>query len=238
MVRVKRLQVTAHLGDPCASFFPATGDALSFVQQLVTKDSWIVAIHRAGDAVATRGDLLDMLTIESARSFIGVELHRDFVVDAERSCVVVSAIDSGPTQVLRHASCVAPPISETKLHAQSVARGFSQHLIEEHELSFVPFVRLVPKRMRAWPIVEVLNWIYIIRAAFARSPHAHDFDSYSRCLLECLRHARAIFVAIQHRNIRADKAKRPTIDYKTKVIALHKARATALTGAAPVRDSK
>src|SRR2546423_13584114 len=107
-----------------------------------------------------------MLAIEPTRNFIRVELHRDFVVDAERSFVVIGSIDPHPPQVLCYASRIAPPVSQTKLHAQPAARGFSQHLIEKHELSFVPFVRFVSKRMRARPIVEVLDWFYVIRATF------------------------------------------------------------------------
>ena len=42
----------------------------------------------------------------------------------------------------------------------------------------------------------------------------------------------------RNRNARRPLVERPTIDYKAKAIALHKARTTALTGAAPVRDSK
>src|SRR5260221_7093988 len=154
-----------------------SSQALGFVHQLVTENSRIIAVHHAGYAVAPGNDFFDMFAIQAAGSLVRIEQHRLFLVDTVRVLVVIGAVDAGPSQVLCDAAGVAPPICQTELHAQSVARGFRNHAIEKNKLVFVPFAWLEPKIMYPWPVIDVSDGLDVIRPTFARRPHAHDLDA-------------------------------------------------------------
>src|SRR5262249_16955156 len=135
MIRIKRLEITAHLRDPRAPLIPATSHTLPFVYQLVSEDCRIIAIKNSRDCIAACSNFLDVLVIKSASSLVRVKLHRLFFVDAERLLVVICAFNARPAQVLRDAARIAPPVNETQLHADILARGFGDHLIEKNKLS-------------------------------------------------------------------------------------------------------
>ena len=140
MIGIKRFQIGAHLRHPGAALGPAPGHTLCFIHQLVTKDCRIVAVHDAADAIAPGSNFLEMLAIKAARGLVRIKLHRLFIVDAERIFVVVGPGNSGPSQVLRDAAGVPPPVRQAQLHPQAIARSFDQHAIEKDELLFVPLV--------------------------------------------------------------------------------------------------
>ena len=174
VIGIKRLQIIAHLFQPCAPFFPTASQALRLVHQLIAEDGRIVAIQEPRDAVAARGDLLDVPAVKPSRHLVRIELHRLFVVDAERKLVVIRAIDSGPAQVLGYAASVAPPIAEAKLHLQSVMRGFGDNAIEKNKLGFVPLVRRTTKPTITLPVIRRLH---VGQTAFPRSPNPHNAHS-------------------------------------------------------------
>src|SRR6266481_4500196 len=201
MIGIERLQIRAHLSQPRPALRPVSDQALGFVHQLVPKDGRIISIVYASDAVAPSRDFLDVLAIKTTSSLIGIKQHRRFFVDAERIFVVIGALDTGPTQVLRDAARVAPPVRQTELHAEAVTRGFGYNPIEKNELIFIPDIRLETKIVGARPVVKIADRLNVIWPAFARRPNAHDFDAQARSLLHSLRYARAIFVAIHHGHI-------------------------------------
>ena len=57
----------------------------------------------------------------------------------------------------------------------------------------------------------------VVRAAFAERPNAHNFDTRLRRLAQRLGHARAIFVAVHHGDVGADKPERFPTDKETSV---------------------
>src|SRR5437867_4003357 len=81
--------------------------------------------------------------------------------------------------------------------------------------------------MSARPVFEIGDWLYVFGAPFARSPNTHDLDSGLRRTPQGLGHARAVIVAIHHRDIGADETKRPPVDFKSRAIGLHKTRTPA-----------
>src|SRR2546430_17675104 len=92
--------------------------------------------------------------------------------------------------------------------------------------------------MPAGPVIELSDWLYVVRSTFTRSPNAHDFDSHARSLSQSLWHARAIVLAIHHRNVRAHEAKRPPVDHEPATLSLHKPRPGATCIAAPTGNQK
>src|ERR1041385_4855795 len=112
-----------------------------------------------------------MLTIEPPRFFVGIKQHRAFRINSKTILFVSGIVDAGPTQILRNAASVAPPVYETQLHQQFVSRCFGQHFIEVDEFLFVPLSWRPTKRMRARPVGEVGDWSNIARAALARCPN-------------------------------------------------------------------
>src|SRR5437868_2934439 len=92
--------------------------------------------------------------------------------------------------------------------------------------------------MRARPVIEFGDWLYVVRSTFTRGPNAHDFDSDARSLSQSLRHARAIVITIHHGNVRTHETKRPPVDYETAIRSLHKTRPAATSTAAPTGNQK
>src|ERR1051325_7077635 len=163
-----------------------------------------------------------MLAIEASRFRVSIKEDRLLVVDAELVTVIGSIVDSGPAQVLRHATGIAPPVSQTQLHVDVVLRSLGDHLIEVHEHLFIPLSGRESKVMIPRPVLEVGHRLNIVWTTFTGGPHAHDSDSGLRRLAQCLWHTRAIFVAIHHRDIRADKAKWFITDKETPAALAHK----------------
>src|SRR5713226_7503249 len=148
---------------------------------------------------------------------------------------------SAPLTPAQRRYWVAPPVSQTQLHAQTVARRLLQHEVEKRKLGFVPFIGLVTKRMRAWPVVVIRDRLDVFRAAFARSPHAHDFDSGLRRLAQSLAHHSPIVIAIHHGHVRADKAKRLSVEHEPGAVGLHESGTSGpgtIFDAAPARQRK
>src|SRR6185436_18786606 len=83
VIRIERLQITAHLRNPCPAFRPATRHRLGFIDQLPTKNIRVVAVEDASYRVAPGCNFFQMFAIEAARLIIGEEEHRAFRVDAE-----------------------------------------------------------------------------------------------------------------------------------------------------------
>src|SRR5262245_27862200 len=81
---------------------------------------------------------------------------------------------------------------------------------------FVPLTGSKAKRMRARPVFKVGDWLYVVRSAFAECPNANHFYSELGCLFKCLGHARTIFVAIHHCDVRSSETKRPAVDFETR----------------------
>src|SRR6185503_18473776 len=108
------------------------------------------------------------------------------------------------------------------------------HTIEKDKLSFVPLPGLEPKVMCSRPVVEIRNWLDVIRPAFTRRPHAYDLDSQTGGLLQSLRHAGAIFVAVHHGHVRAYEAKRLAVDHESSTVGLHKRGPAPTPFAAPL----
>src|SRR5437762_8338154 len=92
--------------------------------------------------------------------------------------------------------------------------------------------------MRARPIIELSDRLYVVWSTFPRSPHAHDFDSYLCGLPQSLRHARAVVVAIHNGNVRAHETKRSLVDHESAIFSLHKTRTGATCVAAPTGNHK
>src|SRR5260370_17708531 len=76
--------------------------------------------------------------------------------------------------------------------------------------------------MRARPVVEVRDRFDVVRPAFARSPHAYDFDSHLRRLSQSPGHARAIVIAVHHGHIRANESKWFSVEDESRSLCLHK----------------
>src|SRR5262249_19291168 len=238
MIRIERLQVATHLSKPGPALFPTTRYALRFVHQFITEDGWIVAVENPVDGVAPRRNPLEVRAIEFPRRLVGIKLHRLLDIDAKRKTVVVGAVDAGPTQVLGDTAGVAPPVRQAELYPQIILRSFGQNLIEKNQLGFIPFAGAVAKRMGARPVIKIGDRFDVVRATFTRSPNPHNFDSQPGGLAQSLRHARAIFIAIHHRDIGADEAKGPAIDDKSSAGGLHKAGPAADPGLAPTGNRK
>src|SRR6266446_3151528 len=115
MVWIQRLQIMAHLGDPGSPVSPTSSHRLGFIYQLPTKDCGIVAIERTRYVVSSRSNFFEVLAIEAASFFVRIKEHRTFKVDAMRIIVVIRAFDSGPPQILRDPTRVAPPVCQTNL---------------------------------------------------------------------------------------------------------------------------
>src|SRR5581483_11600531 len=92
--------------------------------------------------------------------------------------------------------------------------------------------------MGARPVFEVSDRLYIVRAAFSRSPDAHNFDSCTRRLPQGLRQLRAIVAAIHPRDICADEPKRTAIDHEATTFTLHESGPSAASVAAPTGNHK
>ena len=179
-----------------------------------------------------------MLAIETAGCFVRIEQHRLLVVDAEGIFIIIGSANSGPAQVLRNAARIAPPVREAQLDAQAITRRFRQDLIEKDELSFVPFVRCVAKRVCPWPVIKICNWLHVTRPALTGGPHAHDLDANLRRLPQGFRHVCAIVVAIHYGDVCAHEPERLAIDHKSQAVRLHKAGPSARHRAAPTRNRK
>src|SRR5688572_27539593 len=135
-----------------------------------------------------------MLAIEMARCFVTVEEHRAFGIDTVRKPIIVGAFYSRPAQILCDPSRIAPPVCKAELHAQIIAFGFEEHLIEMYKSFFVPLARARAKWMGARPIGQISKRAHVTRSTFAKSPNAHHAHSHLRSLPECLRHRLAILV--------------------------------------------
>src|SRR5207253_4210590 len=95
---------------------------------------------------------------------------------------------------------------------QIIFRSFGQDLIEKSKFAFVPFVGVGSRGVGARPVIEISDWLYIVRPAFAGGPDANHFDSMLRCLSQGLRHVCAIVVAIHDSHVRANKSERSAVD--------------------------
>src|SRR6266550_5587159 len=174
MIGVNRSEISTHLGHPGAPLRPTSGQAPCFVDQLVSKNRRVVTIHDARNGVPPSRNLFNVFTIKPPRRLVRVKEHRLLVVDSERVFVVVRAMDTGPPQILSDAARVAPPVSQTQLHAQSVMRGFRDRAIQKHKLSLVPLVGFTAKPAIPPPVACRLN---VFRATFTRSPNTDHLNA-------------------------------------------------------------
>src|SRR4029079_6247159 len=76
-----------------------------------------------------------------------------------------------------------------------------------HERVFIPLPGRESKVVIARPVFEVGHRLDVVWTTFTKRPDAYDFHSRLRSLVQRLRHACAIFVAIHHRYVCAHKAK-------------------------------
>src|SRR6185369_18021810 len=127
-----------------------------------------------------------------------------------------------PTQVLRHAPCITPPICETQLHMDLVLSGFGNDIIEVHKRLFVPLIRSEPKWMVARPISKVSHWLDIVWTTFTKSPNANYIDTVFRRNPDCFWHSLAIFIAVHDGDICTYKTKRLSAQNKTTTTLAHK----------------
>ncbi len=166
-----------------------------------------------------------MLAVQPARRLIRVKEHRALDIDTGRRLVVVGVFDSRPAQILRDAARVTPPVCQTQLHAQIVARCFRDGAIEFDKSVFIPLVRCLAKEKGARPVVEIADRFDVVGSTFAKGPNAHDFDAHTRRLAHRLRHVRAILIAIHHGYVRTGKTKRPAVNHESPSANLHESRA-------------
>src|SRR5687767_1922266 len=216
VIRIERLKIRTHLRKPSTPLRPASRDHLRLVHQFPRKDRRIVAIQNPGHCISTRRQFLDMLTVEPPRFRIRIKEKRLFVVDTKLVTIIRSISNSGPTQVLRHAPRIAPPVRQTKLHVNPVLRSLRDHFVKMHKRFFIPSPRRETERMMPRPILEIsANRFDVIWTTLAKRPNTHHLDACLRRPTNRLRHTLSIFVAIHHRNVRAHKSKRFIVDKET-----------------------
>src|SRR5260370_31847861 len=153
--------------------------------------------------------------VSAVRLWVCLKQHCAFSVDSEGKTIVGRIIDSGPTQVLRYAPRIAPPIRQAKLYTQISTPRFSYHFVEVYERLFIPVSGEQAKRMCARPISEIGHGFHVVWSAFSKSPHSHHLYSRRAGLPERLSHSFAIFIPIHHSKVCTNEPERTTLELET-----------------------